>query len=306
MEHVADSKTMSKMKYLTLIFFSFILINIIGCKQNNQYSSIPYDSKYEYYISDSKFTEIGKTLSSYLYHSEMSDSEKRDFIYDLCDTIHPCLHSVFFRYTSKINGFDVEGTFGIAPDSTTDYYQSYGKFFADLYFSSDSFTFKLSHYTFNPFHEDFPDTLKSLDCIELTYKNPIFPTPMRISLDSIHDLPFAFIDIDFDGKKELLLANPGNGQKSISTYNAYSLPELRKVDPIKGYICNQLDEWTEFDYTTQTIISSLWGGYDGSEKWYFKYNGERLEPYLKEVYTHWFDSLKTSTPISEKIRGRKY
>lgn len=291
------------MKHLIFILVGATLINIIGCKLKNQSCLIDQDNIYEYSISESKLAEIEKTLSSYLYHSEMSDSEKRDFIYDLCDTIHPCLHSVFFRYASKINGFVVEGTFGIAPDGTADY-QSYGSLFAHLYFSSDSLTFKIPHYTFRPFIENSPDTLKSLDCIELTYKNPIFPHPMRISLDSIRDLPFAFIDINFDGKKELLLANPGNGQKTISTYDAYSIPELKEIAPFKGYIWNHLDEWTEFDYTTQTVISSLWGGYDGSEKWYFKYNGERLEPYLMEVYTHWFDSLKISTPILKKGGGR--
>ena len=29
--------------------------------------------------------------------------------------------------------------------------------------------------------------------------------------------------------------------------------------------------WTKFDYKNKTIISSLWAGYEGSEKWYFKY-----------------------------------
>ncbi len=254
------------------------------------------DSNNEYFISDSKIKEIENTLANYLHHSGMNENERRKFIYDLCDTIHPCLYSIFFRYTSIIDGFVVEGKFGIPSDGSTDF-QSYGTVFGELFFSSDSHTFQIFHGAYKPFIESFPDTLKPLDCIELEYKKPVFPNRNKIPLDSIRDLPFAFIDINFDGKKELLLAYPGLGQKSINTYTAYTIPELKEFNPFKGYAWNCLDEWTEFDYSTKTVISSLWAGYDGSEKWYFKYDGDRLKPYLKEEYTHWFDSLKTSTPI---------
>lgn len=247
-------------------------------------------------ISKTKYEEIKTTITNYLSRSGMSEFEQKDFIYELCDTIHPCLNSVFFKYNTTINGFNVEGIFSIAPDGNIDY-QGGSTICATLFFSSDSLTFSIHHPTFKIPTDEFSNTLKALDCIELSYNHPIFPNPQKIPLDSIRDLPFAFIDIDFDGNKELLLSYPGNGQKNISTYNAYALPELNDVNPFKGYIWNCLDEWTVFDYETQTIISSLWGGYDGSEKWYFKYEGNRLKSYKKEEYTHWFDSLKTSTPI---------
>lgn len=257
------------------------------------------DSHTGYYISDSKLSEVKNHLSNYIRYSGMSKSDVDEFLYDLCDTIHPCLYNVFFRYDTPVEGFNVEGYFGIAPDGSTDY-QSYNTVTAHLFFSSDSTIFDVYHPTFSPFIDGFPDTIKALDCITLSYETPQFPNLNHIPLDSIRNLPFAFIDIDFDGKKELLLANPGNGQKTICTYSAYSIPNLKELEPFKGYIWHCLDEWTEFNYEKHTIISSLWGGYDGCEKWYFKYDGNILKPYLKEEYTQWFDVLKSSTPIEHQ------
>lgn len=292
-------------RYKSIFCFLLFIIAILfieGCSKVNNNKTVMVqkeitNSSNEYIISDSKIKEIEMTLSNYLRQSGMSENERGEFIYDLCDTANRVFYPVFFRYSSKINGYNVEGQFSIGSDGSSDY-KFNGCVYATLYFSSDSLTFQIPHYTFRPFVEGFPDSLKTFDCLEIEYLKPNFPKPNRITLDSIHDLPFAFVDINFDGEKELLLANPGNGQKSISTYIAYTLPELKEINPFKGYTWNCLDEWTEFDYSTKTVISSLWGGYDGSEKWYFKYEGDRLKPYLKEEYTHWFDTLKTSTPIT--------
>lgn len=280
-----------------------IVYNALFHKRNNNLDTselkigeiIDPIAKYDFIISDTKYQEIYETIGNYLHHSGMSENEQREFIYGLCDTIHPCRNSAFFRYSSKINGYNVEGWFGIIPKGSE--YESERSVLAVMFFSSDTLTFSLTHSTFQPFKDGFPDTINALDCIELEYNNPVFPNPHKIQLDSIRDLPFAFVDINFDGIKELLLESPGNGQKTISTYRAYSLPKIEEINPFQGYTWNCLDEWTEFDYTTKTVISSLWGGYDGSEKWYFRYEGNRLKPYLKEEYTHWFDSIKSSTHI---------
>ncbi len=296
---------MNRTQYKTLFFFLAVIVGVLlieTCSKGNITHQTYMDQKdigvttCDYIISDSKIKEIEKTLSNYLRQSGMSENERREFIYDLCDTTNRVFYPVFFRYSSKINGYNVEGHFSIGSDGNRNY-QFNGVAYATLYFSSDSLSFQIPHYTFQPSIEGFADSLKTFDCIEFEYPQPDFPNPSRITLDSIHGLPFAFVDINFDGEKELLLANPGNGQKIISTYRAYQLPEIEDLDPFEGYTWNCLDEWTEFDYTTNTVISSLWVGYDGSEKWYFKYDGDRLKPYRKEIYTHWFDSLKTSTQI---------
>ena len=281
-----------------------IVYNVLFHKRNNNLDTnelkigeiIDTITKYDFIISDTKYQEIYETIGSYLHHCGMSEKEQREFLYDLCDTTNRIFYPVFFKYSSQINGYNVEGSFCIATDASTEH-MSYGRVYANLYFSSDSLTFSVMHPTFHPFKDGLPHTINALDCIELEYNNPVFPNPHKIPLDSIHDLPFAFVDINFDGIKDLLLANPGNGQKTISTYTAYSLPKIEEINPFQGYTWNCLDEWTEFDYTTKTVISSLWGGYDGSEKWYFRYEGNRLKPYIKEEYTHWFDSIKSSTHI---------
>ena len=249
---------------------------------------------YDYAISESKYKKITKTLSSYISHSGMSENEQREFIYDLCDTTARILYPLFFKYSSQINGFDVEGKFYLTPGDPIHPIH----YFATLYFSSDSLVFEIMHPTFRPSSDGFPDTLKPLDCIELVYNKPRFPNPSRISLDSIHNLPFAFIDIDFDGKKELLLSHPGVGQRETSVYSAYLLPNIKDINPFEDYTWSELDDFTEIDYSTQTVISSFFGGFTGS-KWYFRYDGERLKPYLKEEYTHWLDSLENSISISE-------
>ncbi len=201
---------------------------------------------------------------------------------------------MFFRYPQKINGYDVEGVFYIGKEGSDEYYDMV---LAKLYFSSNYHQFSMSHCSFRPYTDSIPTDINAFDCEELTYKTPNIPNPNRILLDSIRNLPFYFMDIDFDGSKELLLSIPGNGQKSICTYAAFKYPFDKEINPFKGYDWNCLDEWTEFDYENKVVISSLWGGYEGCEKWYFKYNGDKLKPFLKEEYTHWFDSLKVSTPI---------
>jgi len=242
--------------------------------------------------------QIAQTLSNYIKYMKFDDVEKHEFLNELCDTINRIYYPVFFRYPQKINGYNVEGAFYIGNDGSTDYWDEYNnKVLATLFFSSDSHQFSVSHYYFRPYTDSFPSNLNALDCVELTYKTPDIPNPYRIPLDSIRDLPFYFIDIDFDGKEELLLSNPGNGQKTICTYTALEYPFDKEINPFKGYTWNCLDEWTEFDYENKVVISSLWGGYDGCEKWYFKYEGDKLKPFLKEEYTHWFDSIKVSTPI---------
>lgn len=233
--------TQYKSIFCSLLFIMAFLF-IEGCSKLNSNTNQPdmantdvADSSNEYIISDSKVKEIEMTLSNYLRHSGMSENERREFIYDLCDTIHRVFYPVFFIYSSKINGYNEDGQFSIGSDGSSDY-QFNGCVYATLYFSSDSLTFQITHFTFRPFVEGFADSLKAFDCIEIEYLKPNFPKPNRITLDSIHDLPFAFVDINFDGEKELLLANPGNGQKSISTYRAYLLPEIEDFNPFKGYI----------------------------------------------------------------------
>ena len=284
--------TMEYKSYQCLMILILICLIMEGCSNiNNQKNLTNVFQKQEdvfgrdYHISEAKYKEIYGTIGNYLSRSGMSINEQKEFINDLCDTTNHIFYPIFFKYSSQINGYNVEGVFYIAADGS-DEYMSYGRVNADLYYSSDSHTFCIMHPTFTPFNYEFTDTLNAFECITLDYRNPVFSNPQKITLDSIRGLPFAFVDINFDGIKELLFANPGNGQKTISTYTAYSLPKIEEINPFQGYTWNCLDEWTEFDYTTKTVISSLWGGYDDCEKWYFRYEGNRLKPYLKEEYTY--------------------
>lgn len=283
-------------RFLTNLLIIFLIIT--SCSPNKTSLDNIDSTISKYLISEAKKDEVKATLSNYIHHSRMSEDDIDEFIYNLCDTSNRIYHPVFFIYDTKIEGFNVEGVLYIGSDGSTDY-RSNSSVYADLYFSSDSLTFDIHHHTFRPSIVEFPDTLKACDCITLSYIEPIFPDLNHITLDSIRNLPFAFVDIDFDGKKDLLLAHPCNGQKSISTYTAFSLPTLNDIDPFKGFTWNCLDEWTEFDYKTQTVISLLWAGYDGSVKLYFRYEGDKLKPYLKEEYTQYFDILKSSTLIHE-------
>lgn len=240
---------------------------------------------------------IVNTLSNYIKHKGFSDTELQEFIAELCDTTNRIYHPVFFKYPDKINGYNVEGAFYIGSDGTTDYMnETNSMVLSTLYFSSDSLTFEINNPSFRPYSDTIPKGLKAFDCVELAYKEPVFPNSKKITLDSISNLSFAFVDIDFDGVKELLISIPWNGQKFMNTYTAYKYPYDETINPFEGYVLNQLDDWTEFDYENKTVISSLWAGYDGSEKWYFRYEGSKLKRFLREEYTHWFDSLKTSTP----------
>lgn len=205
-------KSYQNRSYRCLVFLIVISFIVKGCSNNNNQHHIDacqedtVDSSCDCHISDTKYQEIYETIGNYLHHSGMSENEQRKFIYGLCDTIHPCRNSVFFRYSSKINGYNVEGWFGIIPKGSE--YESERSVLAVMFFSSDTLTFSLTHSTFQPFKDGFPDTINALDCIELEYNNPVSPNPHKIQLDSIRDFPFAFVDINFDGIKEHLLESP--------------------------------------------------------------------------------------------------
>lgn len=124
--------------------------------------------------------KITNTLANYIKHKGFSDSEKEEFIKELCDTTKRVYHPVFFKYPDKINGYNVEGVFYIGADGSTDYWGEIGnRVMATLYFSSDSLTFEILHPVFQPYPDSIPSGIKTFDCLELSYNEPNFPDPKK-------------------------------------------------------------------------------------------------------------------------------
>lgn len=78
-------------------------------------------------------------------------------------------------------------------------------------------------------------------------------------------MPFFFLDLDFDGKKELLLAKIGQGQRYRTTLEAYAVNvdgfnQISNNPPYKS-----LDAQTEVNYENKELSLFLSGGACGSE-----------------------------------------
>ena len=240
------------------------------------------------------YNTIKELLSEYFENTGINEYEQIDEMIYYSDTTS-YYTPMWFAFTNPINGYKVTGILrldkkDINYDNSLDVPE-----WADLFFTSDSISFKISHLTFQ-ITDEIESEEKAFDLISFKYPEQNLSRG-KVSLESISQLPFTFIDIDFDGDKELLLRHPWTGQKTICTYSAYKVPTMEEINLFRNYNNIDLDEWTEFDYSNNTIISSIWAGYDGNEKWYFKYEGDKLVPFKKEVYTEGFNKLKYTTSI---------
>ena len=92
------------------------------------------------------------------------------------------------------------------------------------------------------------------------------------------DLPFFFCDVNFDGKKDLILNLYCWGARFNNAYRVYLADKngcfetdlLYRATEKKPYV--EFDDYTEFDYKKKEVILYSSGGWDGYTREFYKLN----------------------------------
>lgn len=108
------------------------------------------------------------------------------------------------------------------------------------------------------------------------------------------DVPFYFADVNFDGKKELILVNYGEGQRLCNSYSVYALNNQYGLVDSTEQITNQepykyFDSMTEFNRKNKTILIYLSGGAVNYEYRTYKYKNGKMA--LRQVEGREMDSI---------------
>lgn len=137
------------------------------------------------------------------------------------------------------------------------------------------------------------DTIRNSQILRLTYKTPKYDINKPISFDTFRDVPFFFLDVNFDGKKDFVIKDYSQGQRWTDAFHAYDVTDdidgsysydylyddLRGVAPYQD-----LDELSEIDYTHKEISTYIYGGYSDSKKTIYKPKNGKITLHSIEDY----------------------
>lgn len=169
---------------------------------------------------------------------------------------------VFVKYSNTIEGYDVKIMVSLDTLHTPRPYR------ALIDFSKNGET------VVQILHPDFflPEEKRSQyeenSIIIANYNTPTIEEKGIVRLEAFDDVPFFFLDVDFDGKKELLLNHFGMGQRGENAFEVidfeandyYGNLEYRK-EPFASF-----DSLTEIDYDNKTITNT--GIISGGCEWW--------------------------------------
>jgi hypothetical protein len=178
----------------------------------------------------------------------------------------------FIKYKNKIEGHSVKVVLHyFSFDSESKLLRGFAEILfykndstPDLYFRAPNFC------TETPY-----DTVKKGDVVELEYKLPKVDYSKPFKLRAFEMTPFFFLDVNFDGKKDLVLSRYGAAQRRMTAFVAYDVTdeifdefgydylydELRDVPPYADMDC-----LTEIDYKKKEISTFDYEGNDISVK----------------------------------------
>lgn len=248
------------MKHL-LFFLTIVMAYLISCSKSEQAHSIILSND-----------TLGISQNSFPDGFEMFDNGD-----NIC----------FIKYRNKINGFDVR--IAVRPFAYID----------STLFGSAEIAFLQNDTCFislpNPFFRiDSLNTklIENYDVVELDYKQPQINKLKSIEFSKFRSLPFFLLDVNFDGKDELIMNYAGQGQRYCNAYVVYGLQYWNGemgydflYDSTRGVApFSDLDDLSEIDYTKKEISTFYYGGYSDSEKRIYKpINGKinlhRIEDY---------------------------
>lgn len=97
--------------------------------------------------------------------------------------------------------------------------------------------------------------LNNGEIVITNYDLPDVPTSGSVKLDVFENVPFFFIDVNFDGKKELVLNKTGLGQRGKNAYKPIDIEspyyDFRSWETINPY--GELDDETIIDFDNKVI-----------------------------------------------------
>ena len=190
--------------------------------------------------------------------------------------ISPSLHAVHIRYSNRVNGYKVEALWSpteIEFLTEDDFYFAKGPAIIKLIHENGGIITVVNNYFtlrgervagLDLEHKDgTPQSIKKQE-LTLHYSDPQIPEE-KLGLGS-HFEPFFFYDVTFDGKKELILVEYKEGQRSRDAYKAYEIdsydgelsPSLYQITHREPF--NGLDSGTIIDRENKTITHDMSAG----------------------------------------------
>ena len=212
-------------------------------------------SKTKHLLNSGDETQISNVISD-----EKIDGNPYENYSITTDTIN-------FVYDRPINGFNISVVLMNISDYMGDKIGN-----AYIYFVKEGLVYTIYHPTFildESSYSIFTD--KKIDTIKYELAPPKYYNENE--LGQFQEVPFSFFDVDFDGKKELLLRHPTIGQRESNGYCAYKVPqtedgEFEEVAAISNLQKKKdfpvLDDFTEFDFENKNLIIKY---YKGNNEW---------------------------------------
>lgn len=263
-----------------------ISIFIIGCTSKRSYDLREIESFYN-----------GVDTKDFLNHKQ-KDLARLDSIY-------------YFKYANPIDGYSIKGILRYISKVGHGTYRGN----ADLIFMNGKDTVYFYHPAFS-IDESILKDWKHGKINTLEYSNGYIDNYSPSQLGYYSGNPFAFIDIDFDGSKELLIQLPTIGDRGMNAYQVYRYnPQERqfKEDLVYSSIGRggcfdyfTLDDLTELNSKEKALIFSTIVGYVGNEKHYINMKDSLPIVYKVETYKCNFDSIAKRLTINGKDTVTEY
>lgn len=193
----------------------------------------------------------------------------------------------YIKFAQKINGYDVK--IKVSPYGCRD---SVIRGSADIVFMhADSVFLRFHNPYFKLSHLDRKSILNG-EVYTAEYRLPDIDYSKPFDFIAFDNVPFFFLDVNFDGQPELILNYANQGQRWNNAFVAYELmnfsngdaydylyDEVRNIPPFQN-----MDDLTEIDYAQNTISTLAYGGYsEESIKRIYKKINDNIQLHSIEV-----------------------
>lgn len=191
----------------------------------------------------------------------------------------------YIKYAEKINGFDVK--IKVCPFTSKD---SALIGVADIAFLHGDTVMMVFHNPYFRLSGINKESVKNGEVYVADYNLPIHDHPDVICLREYHELPFFFLDVDFDNFPELILNYSRQAQRWCNAYVVYGADKCflgydylyDSTRRIAAY--DDLDDCTKINYAKEEISNYILGGMGLSELSIYKKIDGNIRLYCIEDY----------------------
>lgn len=132
-------------------------------------------------------------------------------------------------------------------------------------------SFSIANGHFSILKDLLPFTYEDYEIKAINRKDIVLSYPQNLQFNKddfgTTQVPFFFMDVDFDGKKELLISEVDNGQRGVATFKVYKL-DMGEPNDLYGIAesvpLTLLDEMSEMDRNKKNITIHYSSGACGS------------------------------------------